>query len=224
MDEILLERKPPMKENVFIVIDGPDGAGKSTVIKRVYEQLLSEGLSVILTREPGGSSYAEKIRELILSDDAHDADPLAMLYLFNAARMEHIEKTIRPALEKNIIVICDRFDSTTFAYQVRASERPDLASLFGVLRMQYQAVLPYYILLDVPPEIGRARMQNREKQNHFDQRDASFHERARGGFKDFLSGFCKPDGFAIIDATPTPDMVFEATLAKVKLRIGDIKP
>lgn len=207
----------------FIVVDGPDGAGKSTLIKGVVAALVADGHPVLATREPGGAPFAEAIRELILHEDSAKADPLTMLYLFNAARQEHLVQTVRPALGRGDVVICDRFDSSTYAYQVIGEERPDLGSLFGLLRTQYQATLPYYLMLDVSPEVGRTRMTDRAKQNHFDERDAVFHERVRGGFKDFLASFCKPDNFSIINAESSPEEVLVATLEVVRTVVGQSK-
>lgn len=201
--------------NRFIVIDGPDGAGKTTAIKSVVERLRAEGKTVTLTREPGGSPFADKIREVLLSDLAKEADPAAMLHLFVASRIHHLGTVVRPALERGDVVICDRFDSTTYAYQVVAEQRQDLAPIFRIIRNTYHSTLPYYIVLDVSPETGRMRMRDRGKQTHLDLRDDGFHTRARAGFKEFLISFCAGD-YAIIDGEKTPEEVAAATLAKVQ--------
>ena len=207
----------PKIQGNFIVIDGPDGAGKSTVIKGVQSALLAEGLPVVLTREPGGSPYAEKVRDVILSDDAEIAEPETMLLLFMAARLEHVAKTIRPALARGKIVLCDRFDSTTYAYQIVAEERPDLAPRFDALRFDYRTTLPNYILLDVSPEMGRMRLKDRaEKLNHFDKRSSEWHARARQGFQDFLLEVCPEGTYDVVDAEQAREVVLLDTLAAVR--------
>src|SRR5690242_17210385 len=102
----------------FVVVDGGEGAGKSTVVKRVVEHCQAHGRDIIATREPGGSPFAEKIRELILSPDAKAADAEVMFGLFWAARRSHLVETVFPALEEGTSVLCDRFDSSTWAYQI----------------------------------------------------------------------------------------------------------
>jgi dTMP kinase len=204
------------EQGKFIVIDGPDGAGKSTVIKGVHDALVVEGIPLIVTREPGGSPYAEEIREVILSDTAADADPLTMLYLFSAARIERLRRTVEPALAAGTHVLSDRFDSTTFAYQVVAEERRTMGALFGILRQQYAQTLPFYILLDVSPEVGRSRMGNRAKLDHFEERSPQWHERARGGFKDFVYGFCKQGQFEVVNAEQSPEVVLQEVLDIVR--------
>ena len=105
---------------MFITFEGPDGSGKSTVIKAVYERLINDGYSVILTREPGGTPIAEKIRDVILdnSNTALDARTEALLYA--AARRQHLVEKVIPALERGAVILCDRFLDSSLAYQGHA--------------------------------------------------------------------------------------------------------
>lgn len=175
------------KKGTFIVIDGGEGSGTTTVSKEIVKQL---GWGALYTREPGGSPYAEKIRELILSDDAKTSDAETQFALFWAARRDHIKHTVAPALRDGKIVICDRFDSSTYAYQMIAQEQIQLVDLFWKMREHFlDGFLPdAYILFDVDPEIGIARAKGRAGElNHFDKRKMDFHKKVNKGFKEFIT-------------------------------------
>ena len=198
----------------FIVIDGGDGAGTTSVSKEIVKRL---GWNALYTREPGGSPYAEKIREVILSDYAKMSDAKTQFALFWGARRDHLVQTVRPAVEKGKIVICDRFDSTTYAYQIVAQENYDLEDLFWVIRKSYlEGVEPdLYILLDVPVKVGLERTRKRnEKLNYFDKMKLNFHEKGRKGFHEFVGD--KITNGHIIDASKTLDEVVEDTLAVIE--------
>ena len=148
------------RKGLFIVLDGGEGAGKTTVAKEVVKRL---GWSAIYTREPGGSPYAEKIRDLILSDDAKRSDAETQFALFWAARRDHLKHTIAPALNDGKIIITDRFDSSSYAYQIIAQENLQLLDLFWKKREHFLAGFEpdKYILLDIKPEAGLARAASR---------------------------------------------------------------
>lgn len=180
-----------MARGKFIVIDGADGCGKTTIIsflKTIYplEQF-------VYTREPGGSPFAEKIREVILSPDAKEASGLTQFGLFWAARADHLAKTIEPALAAGKHVITDRFDSSSYAFQIYGQETPELEDMFMRMRRLYLGhTLPdLYIVLDVNPYVGAERTGQRGKSNinHFDERDASFHRRIRRAFRNLPPEF-----------------------------------
>jgi len=195
-----------MKKGKFIVIDSGEGAGKTTQIKRVKEFF---GDKVFLTREPGGSPYAEEIRNLILkSPNASQADAKTLFALFWAARADHLKNTIIPALEEGKIVICDRFDSSTFAYQIIAQEAKELEQFFWQIRDFYLGDIKpdLYIYFDIDPKIGLNRKikQKEGEINHFEERKIEFHEALRNGFKEFL----KKVHYKIIDASKPIDEVW----------------
>ena len=172
----------------FIVLEGTEGAGKSTQIRVIKEVL---GDSVIITREPGGSPYAEEIRRLILnSPDAQQADAKTHFALFWAARADHMKNNILPGLAAGRHVISDRFDSSTFAYQIYGQKAKQLEKFFWQTREFYlEGNFPdIYIFMDVDIETGLQRKagQGADEINHFDQRKIDFHRRMRQGYMDFL--------------------------------------
>ena len=177
-----------MKKGKFIVIDSGEGAGKTTQIKRLKDLY---GDLVVLTREPGGSPYAEEIRNIILnSGNAGQADAKTMFALYWAARADHIKNTVIPALEKGKIVICDRFDSSTFAYQIVAQEGRELEKFFWQIRDLFlgDTKPDLYIYFDIDPKIGLGRKngQGADERNHFEDRQIKFHNDLRKGFKEFI--------------------------------------
>lgn len=169
----------------FIVIEGGEGSGKTTMVRLIRESFPE----VVVTREPGGSPFAEKIRSLILSSDAKDADANTQFGLFWAARADHIKNTIIPALETGKNVVCDRFDSSSFAYQIFGQENSHLKKLFFEMRKVYlgKYVPDLHIFLDVDPTEGlKRRATDKGTLNHFDERDISFHKRIRKGYLEFF--------------------------------------
>ena len=204
-----------MKKGLFIVVDSGEGAGKTCQLNRALETF---GDSLVLTREPGGSLYAEEIRQLILkSPNAGQADAKTLFALFWAARADHMKNTILPALEAGKTVITDRFDSSTFAYQIIAQGATELKDFFWQMRDFYLGDLKpdLYIYFDIDPVIGLARKnkQGGKELNHFEARKIDFHNRLREGFKEFITHV----PHAVIDASQPIDKVwadFKAELQK----------
>lgn len=190
----------------FIVVEGGEGAGKSSALSWLKEKL-SEGF--LFTREPGGSPNAEAIRELVLAPREEDLDTLTQLLLFEAARREHVLTTILPALESGTTVICDRFSAGTYAYQVVAGKRPDLKDFFNAVDalVRGEAIPDHTIFLDLEPAVGIARKKDsNEALNVFDQKALVFHEEVRRGLKEYISD--KPH--TVIDASKSREEVREA--------------
>ncbi|MES2088020.1 MAG: dTMP kinase [Patescibacteria group bacterium] len=191
----------------FIVIDGGEGAGKSTLmgfLPEIFPSTPSSGQATFLaTREPGGSPFAEEIRNLMLSrPESKNASPETQFGLVWAARHDHLQKKIIPALNEGVHVISDRFDSSTYAYQIFGQEAPQLEKLFWDIRNIYlrDAQPDLYIFLDIDPAIGLKRVAERRKEtDHFDQRKLDFHQRIREGYLEFL----KKVPSVIIDSSGT---------------------
>ncbi|PIT90906.1 dTMP kinase [Candidatus Kaiserbacteria bacterium CG10_big_fil_rev_8_21_14_0_10_49_17] len=161
-----------MSKGKFVVIDGGDGAGKTTLIKQLEAEFKQRNILFHDTREPGGSRYAEEIRSLILNKaEARNADAETMFALFWAARRDHVVNTISRLCEKGILVVSDRFDSSTYAYQIFGQEEKQLEDLFWVVRNHYlRGCEPdVYIWIDVDPHVGMRRraFQRDEKKQPF---------------------------------------------------------
>jgi|SRR5271168_410182 len=206
-----------MAKPKFIVLEGGEGAGKSTQLKLFKE---SFGDSVVVTREPGGSPYAEEIRNVILkSSNAKDANAKTHFALFWAARADHIANTILPALKAGKPVISDRFDSSTFAYQIYGQEAKKLEDFFWKTREFYMEELKpdLYIYLDVDIEVGlRRKYADNQEINHFEERDLAFHRRMKTGFTEFF----KHVPYKIIDANQPLEKVKEDLLGIIKNELG----
>ena len=174
----------------FIVVDGCEGAGKTTLLKALSEK--SQPEKILITHEPGGTLFADKIRAVILSEEAKEAGAETQFCLMWAARAEHLKHKIIPALEKGITVISDRFDSSTFAYQIHGQKAKHLERLFWQTReISLRECKPdLYIFLDVEPKVGLTRIAKNKKRgkllDHFEKRSLDFHRRVRAGYKEFL--------------------------------------
>jgi dTMP kinase len=213
-----------MTRGRFIVIDGCEGSGKSTQLKKLREKYPN----AVFTREPGGSPYGEAIRELILyHPEAKHADDATLLLLFYAARFDHLRATVLPALTEGKDVITDRFDSTTFSYQIHARGSGVLEPLFTVLREQSKMIAEpdAYIFLDIDPEVGIARKQTQaaaggDRFNHLDARERAFHDAACQGFHIFAERYAKHS--EIINAGDPLETVFQNLIAAIE-RVPAVK-
>ncbi len=205
-----------MKKGKFIVIDGGEGCGKSSQMKLLQEKYT--GQRFIFTREPGGAPFAEKIRSLILSPEAKGASGETQFGLFWAARADHMNALVKPSLLAGKNVISDRFDSSSYAYQVFGQEAKHLKKLFLEMRKVYlgKFVPDLYIFLDVKPEVGLARVASRKGEiNHFDEQKLDFHKRIRKGYLDFVKKF----PHKIIDANKSFDEVAADLEKAINLKI-----
>ncbi len=178
-----------MKKGLFLVLEGGEGAGKSTQITTLKDRLpmLFPERDFVFTREPGGSPFATEIRSLILSDSAKEASGHTMLGLFMAARADHVEKIITPALTAGRIVICDRYLAATYAYQIVGQQHQELKELYRA-HMKHVPHPNLTLFLDIEPSLAQERIALRTgEQTHFDMRDRDFHERIRTGFKEYFT-------------------------------------
>ena len=191
-----------MSKAKFITFEGVDGAGKSTHLSWFAETLRGQGLDVLLTREPGGTPLGERLREILLNEPMH-AETEALLMF--AARREHIEQVIRPALDRGTWVISDRFSDASFAYQGggRGLDTGKLEQLEQWTHGGFQPDLT--LLFDIPVEIARQRLSNNQSLDRFEQEQAVFFEKVR---KAYLDRYAKaPQRFALIDAAQPLEQV-----------------
>ncbi len=195
----------------FISFEGGDGAGKTTQIKKLANHLQASGETVFRTREPGGSTGAEKIRELLLAKE-NDWHSLTELYLFLASRNDHIENFILPHLQDGAWVLCDRYHFSTVAYQAYGGgldlELVEALSL-PILRKACPAAV---ILLDITPEEGLKRVGARtDTETRFDVMSLDYHKRVRQGFLELADTSGIPT--FVIDATQDEEIVFQKILS-----------
>lgn len=192
---------------MFITFEGGEGGGKSTLVRKIAEALQPR-FTVCITREPGGTKLGESIRSLLLHGEKVDAK--AELFLFLAARIQHVEEVIKPALQRGEIVLCDRFSDSTIAYQgggralgveyVQACTRQAIGD--------FQPDLTFYI--DVPPEVGLQRAGRRSGHDRIEKEALQFHEEVRRAFC-FLAKD-EPNRIQLLDGTKSRDEVLKDAL------------
>lgn len=196
----------------FITFEGVEGSGKSTQIHLLADRLRSAGQEVLVTREPGGCPIADAIRRLLL-DPGHSAmSPHTELLLYAAARAQHVEEIVRPALGAGKIVLCDRFSDATFAYQGEGRGL-DRQTIMDLNQMATQGLRPdLTLLLDIPVAEGLARAIDRNDQqegmreDRFEQESLQFHQKVRDGY---LKLAAAEERFRIVDARGTQPQVAE---------------
>ncbi|MBN2453155.1 MAG: dTMP kinase [Candidatus Omnitrophica bacterium] len=175
--------KKSLKAGIFITFEGPEGCGKSTHSAMLCEYLKSRGYDCVHTREPGGTSLGEKIRELLLHSDGIKISDISELFLFEAARSQIVVEVIMPALEAGKIVICDRFSDATFSYQGYGGKVP-LEVIRALDRVSTKGLKPRLtILLDVDTITGLSRAK-RKGSDRMEKKDVTYHRRVRSGYLD----------------------------------------
>ncbi|WP_153127220.1 dTMP kinase [Peribacillus tepidiphilus] len=190
-----------MERGIFITFEGPDGAGKTTVLQMVGEKLAQSGLKVLLTREPGGISISEQIRQVILNKDNTSMDGRTEALLYAAARRQHLVEKVKPALEKGYIVLCDRFIDSSLAYQGYARGL-GIKEVLTINEFAIEETMPELTLyFDIEPEEGLKRIStnNSREVNRLDMETLSFHKKVREGYQIVIEQF--KDRFFIIDAS-----------------------
>ncbi|MFJ4066511.1 dTMP kinase [Pseudomonas sp. NPDC089996] len=203
---------------LFITLEGPEGAGKSTNLNYLAARLREHGLEVVLTREPGGTQLAEKIRELLLapSDEAMAAD--TELLLVFAARAQHLAQVIRPALARGAVVLCDRFTDATYAYQGggRGLSVARIAELEQFVQGDLRPDLT--LVFDLPVEVGLARAAARGRLDRFEQEGQAFFQAVRQAYLQRAQG--EPQRYSLLDAAQPLEAVQRAIDALLPAILG----
>jgi dTMP kinase len=176
----LLNTKTANADSHFIVFEGPEGAGKSTQIQHLVSKL-RETFEVVQTREPGGTPAADAIRKVIL-DPNFTISPLTEFLLYSASRAQHVEEVIKPALEQNKTVVCDRFFGASVAYQ-GYGRGLELPFIYDLTKRVTQGITPNLVLLlDIDSKVGMERIAQRGQKDRLELADLSFHQKVREGF------------------------------------------
>ncbi len=210
------------RRGVFLTLEGGEGAGKSTLARLLLERLRAAGLPAIATREPGGTPLGELIRQLlrkpalarrfyaVLGDESRwtQVSPVAELLLFSAARAQHVDSLLAPALAAGTHVICDRYVESTLAYQgyARGLAREQLEAAIALATRGLRSDL--VVLLDVPVEVGLTRKRGEEGRDQIGQESRAFHERVRAGYLAMAQE--EPDRWLVLDGCRPPAELVEA--------------
>jgi thymidylate kinase (EC 2.7.4.9) len=202
----------------FIVLEGGEGAGKSTQAQRLAEWLRARGRAPLLTREPGGCPLAEAVRAIVLQDWSPAPDVLTEALLMFAARREHLRQVIEPALAEGRDVICDRFVDASYAYQgaARGLAQDAIATLERMVLEGRRADL--VLLLDIDPENGATRVRARGHANRFDAADLAVQQRIRAAY--LQRAAADPARYCVCDATAAVDRVTAALRSRVAALLG----
>ncbi|MFC7687601.1 dTMP kinase [Ureibacillus sp. GCM10028918] len=198
-----------MKSNLFITFEGPEGAGKTTILNQIVERLREQNVDVLATREPGGIEIAEKIREVILNPANTAMDERTEALLYAAARSQHFFEKVEPAMKQGKLVLCDRFIDSSLAYQgyARGIGMDEVLSIneFAIGKQMPDLT----ILFDLNPAVGLARIHahNERELNRLDVESLSFHEKVREGYHEVVKRY--PNRIKVVNADQSVEKVVE---------------
>ncbi|MFZ7946883.1 MULTISPECIES: dTMP kinase [Bacillaceae] len=209
-----------MSSGIFITFEGPDGAGKTTIMEMAAKQFPE----ALVTREPGGIDIAEQIRKVILDKDNTAMDPRTEALLYAAARRQHLMEKVKPALNAGRVVLCDRFVDSSLAYQGYARGL-GIDEVFTINQFAIQDLMPELtIYFDIEPELGLKRInKNKGREiNRLDLENLDFHKKVREGYYLLMERF--PNRIARIDASGPVDEVFQKTIKLIEGKLAEKRP
>lgn len=204
-------------KGLFITIEGPDGSGKSTQLKKLCSFLKKRRADFVFTREPGGTAVGERIREIVLDKNHPEMDDLTEAMLYAAQRTQHVREMILPALMEGKIVVCDRFVDSSLVYQGYARGLGEDVKTINDMAIK-GAVPDITFLIMVDPETGRRRMKERDM-DRLEQLAEDFHERVYEGYMKLAEK--EPNRFFIVDGSLSPNEVFEKIKEKLVKLLGE---
>jgi len=202
-----------LTKGLFITFEGPEGCGKSTHSRRIYEDLVSRGYEAVFTVEPGGTSLGSRIREILLEREDISFNSSAELFLFEADRAQHMAEVIIPALEGGEVVICDRFNTATFAYQGYGLGM-DMKEIEALDAIATRGVNPdLTILLDIDVDTGLQRAGRERAADKMEQRSRQFHQKVRQGYLDLAKK--NPGQIRVLESKGEIDAVYKLVKEEV---------
>ena len=204
-------------KGLFITIEGPDGSGKSTQLKKLCSFLKKRRADFVFTREPGGTAVGERIREIVLDKNHPEMDDLTEAMLYAAQRTQHVREMTLPALKEGKIVICDRFVDSSLVYQGYARGLGEDVKTINDMAIK-GAIPDITFLIMVDPETGRRRMKERDM-DRLEQLAEDFHERVYEGYMKLAEK--EPNRFFIVDGSLSPNEVFEKIKEKLVKLLGE---
>ncbi|WP_209125703.1 dTMP kinase [Alkalihalobacillus sp. BA299] len=208
-----------MRKGLFITAEGGEGAGKTTVLKKVYETLVDQGYRVVMTREPGGIKISEEIRSIILNQEHIGMDGRTEVLLYAAARRQHLVEKIIPALQAGKVVLCDRFIDSSLAYQGFARG----IGMENVLTINQFAIDKFWpdltIYFRVDPKVGLARIKKDKSRevNRLDKENEIFHQKVLEGYEQLTKMY--KDRIQVVDANQLFDNVYSSTIQMIEQRL-----
>lgn len=206
------------KKGIFITMEGPDGAGKSTQIDLLKKYLEDKGYNILLTRDPGGNDISEAIRGIILNKDFTEMGYMTELLLYASARAQLVKENIKPALEAGTAVIADRFVDSSAVYQ-GIGRGLGIDTVYKVNEFALQGIMPdMTILMDLDAEVGLARKKNQAELDRMERESVDFHKKVVAGYRDLADRY--PERILKVDAALQVQEIHDIIVANIEKKLG----